>query len=563
MDALCGLVSFMTNSRSVLKIAPQPSPAAADVIASLISSTPTDSGIERVALPSELPTFPPSLSASLRVVQDLSFIGPDTDIIGPRALGAMRGIVESLGPKLLCLEFAGVQIVFKDGVLLGQALPLCNRLKRLVIRSCTIGGRHGGYASLAAGIAGTRSLESVSLLDSQMDAKGLEQLVEAAAGLPKIKELAVNWLGCRESVVTAISKSDTLPGTVQVLDLWFNGVIDTDIGLIQLADGFSRFISRSGKRSVPLRELTLRTTGAESLPWSNRLAEVLQCAPRLSKLWLYIDLIQDDAATIIGKAILAESLSEINVSGCGLGPEGAVALFGAIRAENVIRTLRAAKNAIEDQGAEAVVDCIRGGGCGIERLDLARNVIGEKGATELAKVLAESKRITELDLSKNELGPEAVTAVLDAISPLQPMDRLRLKLCKLGDKGAEAIGRLILRAGCRRVLIPNNDIHFSGVASIIAAVVTAGTPTRKLDLAFNPAGKEAAELIALRIINGGTMLEKLDIRMIGAEKGGVKAILEAIKEKGKGAIRRLCVGEDGCGPEGDKIFSEIRSYFTG
>jgi len=137
------------------------------------------------------------------------------------------------------------------------------------------------------------------------------------------------------------------------------------------------------------------------------------------------------------------TLRTLCVSGCKLGDHDAAALFRALAAM-----------------AE----------CRLERLDVSRNSISDKGAAALAKALGEKGvRCEVLVLAGNAIRDRGVSAVAGAVArnPGVSLEKLDVAETGMREGGAEALGALLRDApALQRLVVSGNALSDAGLARL-------------------------------------------------------------------------------------------------
>lgn len=180
-------------------------------------------------------------------------------------------------------------------------------------------------------------------------------------------------------------------------------------------------------------------------------------------------------------------------------------------------------------------------------LNLSSNALGDYGAKQLAKGTSKSNSLEELDVEANDIWGNGAVQIIDSLSPLT-VQILRISDNPIGDKGAEALSRMITRSHCiRTVLADSCDIRVRG-ATAIANSVRDSESMRELGLRHIRAEAEGATAIAEGVIRKGRV-EVLNLSYGILEEEGVRAVLRAItaseRERGRGARQRT-IRIEGC-----------------
>lgn len=164
-----------------------------------------------------------------------------------------------------------------------------------------------------------------------------------------------------------------------------------------------------------------------------------------------------------------------------LGKEGIMELLQAVKKTHV-EDLDFFDNDIGDEGALELGKCIANHfGQSLKRINLSNNQIGDKGATEIAKQLAKCPKLSNLDLTRNSISCQGAAAIarelLEQSSSSSSLQYLALTHNQIGDEGAARIGL--------------------GLAS--------NKSLQKLDLAFNRFGNKGLEGLGQGLCENSTL----------------------------------------------------------
>ncbi len=513
-SALCSLTSFVTNSSKMREIGYH-FPPELSVLASLLSSS---AEIESLALlgggevfnsPELVRAIRSSSVCSLKVKANMSWSSE-----------LRLALSESLCPRLQQLSLSEVDFSPEASRAFGSALERCapHGLRSIRLTGCKV--ESGKEFVAAFGLA--REVESVHFKKVSLGDDDLAKLIER---MDKVEELSLHECNIGTRCVAAIAQRACL-STLELCDSPLGGPL-----LSELA---SKFRVRGLKR-LTLRECTIESTAV---------ARLLERVPRLSSLDLSWNKFDAAAAREIGEAIrdsgCAKTLREFNIACCCLGQAAVTALFAPLSGIMGLTSLMMREDYAEDRGAKMVLECLLPPR--IEELSMVYNKITAESAGQLAKFLLKASAISTLDLGGNKLGTEGAVAVIMAlISPRRlPMHMLGLSGCEIGDQGAEAVGKLIVSTGCRRVDIEANNIHAAGASAIANSCKKAATEIIILHLDANPIEAEGVKCIAEQIVRANTAVVSLDLMGVYIDDETAKTLARAIRERNReGPIRHL------------------------
>ncbi len=532
--SLRALLSFATNSSSLLLLSD--SPASTLVLASLLSS---GAELDRLVFPAELPVFSPGFAESIRESQVRSLIAVDRAFAPKPRL--VRTLSAAMGPRLDLLELSNIHFRQSESTGFLSSLQMCTALSCLRICDCVL--YEDFSAGLPSALASVHSLSALSFCHNTVFADGNRK---------------PHWVSGGSTICAVIGGLASL----RELDLSY-AALDSD-GIAALVEGL---ISVS-KACSKLRELRINDCKIEPAGGAS-LARLLSRAPRLEVLSLAFDEIPPESILLIGKAIAhscADTLSELDLLSIHTLTKGMVAFFAEIkgRLNGLTRLILSGNRRLLDEGARAVSEYLFASGTRLQELSMDSTGISESGAIELAKALRCTKVLQSLHLRENRLGPTSSAAILDSIDCRYPMQNLDMPECQMGDLGAEAVGRLVRRVGCKCVYLRRNGIGAAGTKMIVDAVEAASTRVQVLTLAMNPMSPEGIVYICERLIRPNRTVEELDIRKTTMLKEGAMAVSNAVIERRQpGMLRCVEVTGGDCGGEGRQALRAAEKLHPG
>uniref|UniRef100_A0A8C6XFJ8 NLR family CARD domain containing 3 n=1 Tax=Naja naja TaxID=35670 RepID=A0A8C6XFJ8_NAJNA len=221
------------------------------------------------------------------------------------------------------------------------------------------------------------------------------------------------------------------------------------------------------------------------------------------------------------------------------------------------RSLRLDCNQLKDTAMDLLSSVLSGKDCQIQRISLAENQIGTKGAKALAKSLMVNRSLLALDLRSNTIGPNGAKALADSLKNNQHLLSLNLQKNEIGPQGskqlAEALKRnwglkdLILSGNCvgdqgaaalaeglslnhtlLTLDLQSNSISDTGVTALTCALCCNQGLT-SLNLRENSISQEGAQAIA-NALRANCTLKNLDLAANLLHDEGIHAIAQALKE---------------------------------
>ncbi len=348
-------------------------------------------------------------------------------------------------------------------------------------------------------------------------AMAVEQAAEAhGASLYYISSAAVAWWQFRGSFLGKLHKLDL--GVNKLSNLGISGIVDA-------------ILASCGQRGCKLQELCLNSDLITSAGVPE-VSELVACSPHLRCLDLSRNLITDRIAPQALKNC-ANSLHELYAEECELGPHGIAALLASdFRA---LTTLNISSNGMGDLGATAVAQfLLHHGGHTLKAFCMHYNEIEEAGALELAKGFAKAYALKSIDVRGNKFGPRGTAAVLDALATASTasMDKIDFSYCKIGDHGAEEVGRLIRCRGCECVILGDVEIITRGAKVIADSIGSSTVVTSRLSLLENMLGDEAITYLMDQIARKNDSICDLRINLQDVGVEGAMAIERVMEVHG-------------------------------
>lgn len=121
-------------------------------------------------------------------------------------------------------------------------------------------------------------------------------------------------------------------------------------------------------------------------------------------------------------------------------------------------------------------------------LNLAHNMISDRGSRAIGKFLNGHSRIETLNLCNNQIRAAGAQAIAHALIKNQIVKHLDLRLNRLGDEGGQAIAKALLRnQSLVKLNLASNNMT-EPTAGLIAGVLSQNRKLRYLDLSSNRLG---------------------------------------------------------------------------
>ena len=231
---------------------------------------------------------------------------------------------------------------------------------------------------------------------------------------------------CREARVTPVARV-LLEPDVEVLDLEHFGLGPR--GMVALAAGLEK---GSKTRALVLGDNWVGEEGAAAL------GRLFSAAGHISSARLDGNAIGRGAIPLFAELDNNQTLTELDMSGNGLGDDEALALADLLDDNHTLVRVNVSRNEIGSQGAYALGMALENNSM-IESFDLAWNSIRLGGAKMFARALAQHPSLASLNLAWNGLD-DAPTALLGkALRTAFSLTYLNLASNRFGPRGAKAL----------------------------------------------------------------------------------------------------------------------------
>ena len=220
-------------------------------------------------------------------------------------------------------------------------------------------------------------------------------------------------------------------------------------------------------------------------------------------------------------------ITQLNLSGKGLGTGDCTALAEAIKHNSTITQLDLSENELGTGDCTALAEAVKHNST-ITQLDLSRNRLGEGGFTALAEAAKHNSTITQLDLSKNGIGTDDCTALAKAIEHNSTITQLDLSENNIGTGDCTALAEAIKHnSTITQLNLSRNRLGEGGFTALAEAAKHNSTITQ-LDLSKNDIGTDDCTALAEAIEHNSTITQ-LDLSQNNIGTGDCTALAEAIK----------------------------------
>ncbi|XP_058013529.1 NLR family CARD domain-containing protein 3 [Ahaetulla prasina] len=221
-------------------------------------------------------------------------------------------------------------------------------------------------------------------------------------------------------------------------------------------------------------------------------------------------------------------IQRISLAENQIGTKGAKALAKSMMVNRSLLALDLRSNAIGPNGAKALADSLKNNQH-LLSLNLQSNLIKDKGAAGLAEVLTSNQTLMTLHLQKNGVGPQGSKQLAEALKRNWGLKDLILSGNCVGDLGAAALAEgLRLNLTLLTLDLQSNSISDTGVTALTRALCCNQGLT-SLNLRENSISQEGAQAIA-NALRANCTLKNLDLAANLLHDEGIQAIAQALKE---------------------------------
>lgn len=299
----------------------------------------------------------------------------------------------------------------------------------------------------------------------------------------------------------------------------------------------------------------------------------------LSLAWSIIDSVGAEA---LAEALRSNcSLTHLSLPRNSIADLGAEAFAKVLLLDSGLLFLDLSDNCISDGGVIALAQTLEQGPglasnatltyldlsqqyvtCGVVRLRsfLDNGIIGESGASALARALRSNCSLTYLNLGYNAIGETGAAAIGEALQSNCNLTHLYLTKNKIGDRGVEALAKALQSKRFFTQLNPleQTSIEDSGVAEFHFALVKAihGSCSIRvtcLDLSKNNICCSGAIALANALLSNST-LERLGLNSNKIACSGAEALAKALQLNG--TLAHLDLQGNKIGDSGATEFTE-------
>ncbi|KAL7871414.1 hypothetical protein SRHO_G00063970 [Serrasalmus rhombeus] len=227
-----------------------------------------------------------------------------------------------------------------------------------------------------------------------------------------------------------------------------------------------------------------------------------------------------DFRILLDKLTNLEELQLVyGVKGCGMNFEWNLFEFTfrdceflakALKSCKSLKVLRINQSKVDDEKCRKLLSYLLDHPSLLE-LDLSHNLIGDRGARAIGKLLNRS-RLERLDIYDNQIRGSGAQALAHALSKNTSLLYLNLRLNRLGDEGGQAVAQALLKNGTLRNLNLGANELTEPTATAMSHALVQNSTLRSLNLSCNRLGVDGGKVLEEGMSHNSSLLE-CDIRL--------------------------------------------------
>nr|XP_006626040.2 PREDICTED: T-complex-associated testis-expressed protein 1 [Lepisosteus oculatus] len=247
--------------------------------------------------------------------------------------------------------------------------------------------------------------------------------------------------------------------------------------------------------------------------------------------------------------ILLDKLSHLEelhvvygVKGCGMNFEWNLfeftyrdcqSLAKALKSCKSLKVFRIHESKVDDEKARVLIHSLLDHPS-LKELDLSHNLIGDRGARAIGKLINRSQ-LEKLIVYNNKIRGPGAQAIAYALSKNATLLSLNLRLNRTGDEGGQSIAQALLKNTTLVSLHLGSNELTEPTASVLSQVLVQNTTLRSINLSCNRLGADGGKLLEEGMSHNTTVVE-CDIRLteVGQESEYcISQILRGNQEKAR------------------------------
>ncbi|XP_043916835.1 dynein regulatory complex subunit 5 [Protopterus annectens] len=227
-----------------------------------------------------------------------------------------------------------------------------------------------------------------------------------------------------------------------------------------------------------------------------------------------------DFCLITDKLTNLEELQLIyGVKGCGMNFEWNLFEFTlrdcqllakAVNACKTLKVLKLNRSKVDDDKVRTIISKLLDHPSLIE-LDLSHNLIGDRGARAVGKLINRSK-LKYINLCDNKLKAHGAQAIAFALTKNATLISLNLRLNKLGDEGGQAIAHALLKNSTLADIHLGSNELTEPTAAVFSQVLSQNTGLKCINLSCNKIGPDGGQQLQEGMLDNKTVVN-FDLRL--------------------------------------------------
>ncbi|XP_062324347.1 dynein regulatory complex subunit 5 [Osmerus eperlanus] len=227
-----------------------------------------------------------------------------------------------------------------------------------------------------------------------------------------------------------------------------------------------------------------------------------------------------DFGILLNKLTNLEELNLVyRVKGCGMNFEWNLfeftyrdceSLSKALKSCKTLKVLRLHQSKVDDEKCRILVNQLLDHPT-LKELNLSHNLIGDRGARAIGKLINQSKLET-LDIYDNSIHAPGAQALAHALSKNATLLSLNMRLNRLGNEGGQAIGQSLLKNHTLLHLHLGSNEMSKPTAVVLSQVLVHNKTLKSINLSCNRLGVDGGKVLEEGMSHNTTVME-CDIRL--------------------------------------------------
>nr|XP_061806743.1 dynein regulatory complex subunit 5-like [Nerophis lumbriciformis] len=211
----------------------------------------------------------------------------------------------------------------------------------------------------------------------------------------------------------------------------------------------------------------------------------------------------------------------------------------ALQACKTLKVVRLYESHIDDAKCKLLSKHLVAHPC-LRELNLSHNVIGDKGAKAVAKML-NSTKLEILNLSDNIVRDVGANAIADALPGNCTLLLLNLRINRVGDEGGQAIGKALMKNGTLLHLHLGANLVTEPTAITLSEVLAKNQTLKTINLSCNKLGQDGGKALAEAIVQN-SILTECDVNLTDVDEESASIINQVVCTNKKTSVTNQVVG---------------------